>query len=300
MINSPLNYTGNKFKLLKQIMPILSNQSDTMVDVFCGSGLVSLNSDCENIVLNDNNPVTISLLKYFKNTPSDTIITNMEKIISDYGFTDSNKNGLHYYKEEKHEGLSRYNKEPFNNLKQDYNKEPTIEKLFALIIYGFNHYIRFNSKGLYNVPVGKVDYSTSLRSKTKEYAESFQKKKIEITNYDFRDERLYQNKDAIYYFDPPYLITQAPYNATWKESDDKDLLDLLDRLNKKGIKFALSNVVNSNGKTNKALIEWSKKYNVFYLDRKYLNSNYRKKNITIAEEVLITNYKEVEYGNEWK
>ena len=109
---------------------------------------------------------------------------------------------------------------------------------------------------------------------------------------DFRDESLYKDKKALYYFDPPYLITQAPYNTLWKESDEKDLLNLLDKLNKKGYRFVLSNVISSNGKVNELLKEWAVKYNMYYLNRKYLNSNYRKKNITIAQEVLITNFKE--------
>ena len=101
----------------------------------------------------------------------------------------------------------------------------------------------------------------------------------------------------MYYFDPPYLITQAPYNATWTENDEIDLLKKLDELNKKGYKFALSNVIESNGKTNEILKKWAKKYNIIYLNRKYLNSNYRKKNITIAQEVLITNYSEEEIND---
>lgn len=290
MINSPLNYTGNKWKLLKQIIPIIDINMDNFVDVFAGSGLVGLNVSAKNLILNDNDPITISLLNYFKNHSSDQIINDMEKIIKKYEFTDSNKYGLKYYKEEKHEGLSRYNKEPYLKLRESYNNFPTVEELFALIVYGFNHYIRFNSKGLFNVPVGKVDYSTSLRKKTVEYCEAFHNKNITILNKDFRDKKLYENEKAFYYFDPPYLITDAPYNSFWKESDEKDLLDLLDELNKKNIKFALSNVIRSNGRKNHLLIEWSKKYNVHYLDRKYLNSNYRKKNITIAQEVLITNY----------
>lgn len=290
MINSPLNYTGNKFKLLKQIMPYLDNQANKFVDVFAGSGLVGLNSDCEEIILNDNNPITISLLEYFKNNNSDEIINQMNEFITEYGFTDTHKNGNKFYFEEKHEGLSKYNKEPFNKLKKDYNENPSVDKLFALTVYGFNHYIRFNSNGIYNVPVGKVDYSTSLRDKTKEYTEAFKNKQITILNYDFRSEELYKDKNAIYYFDPPYLITDAPYNNKWNEQDEKDLLRRLDILNENNIKFALSNVIESNGKENKLLKEWCKKYNVYNMDRKYLNSNYRKKNITIAKEVLITNY----------
>ena len=290
MINSPLNYTGNKFKLLNQIIPLLDSEPSTFVDVFAGSGLVGLNASQNKIILNDNNSITIDLLNYFKNNDPNTIINNIDTIIKKYGFTDSHRNGLHFYKEEKHEGLSRYNKEAFNNLKKDYNEKPSIDLLFALIIYGFNHYIRFNSKGFYNVPVGKVDYSTSLRNKTIEYSDAFKAKKIKITSLDFRNKELYKDKEAFYYFDPPYLITQAPYNVSWSEKDEKDLLSLLDDLNSQGIKFALSNVIESNGKVNNLLKEWSQKYNVHFLNRKYLNANYRKKNITIAKEVLITNY----------
>lgn len=296
MINSPLNYTGNKFKLLNQLIPYLI-KAENFVDVFAGSGLVGLNSFSKNIVLNDNNDITIELLKYFKDNDSDYIFKEMDKIIKKFGFTDSYRKGLHYYPEKKHEGLSKFNNVPFNKLKADYNNNPSTIKLFALIIYGFNHYIRFNSKGLYNVPVGKVDYSKSLRKKTVEYCEAFKSKNIIIENKDFRDSSLYKDKNAMYYFDPPYLITQAPYNAAWNENDEIDLLKKLDELNEKGYKFALSNVIESNGKINEILKKWSKKYNVIYLNRKYLNSNYRKKNITIAQEVLITNYSEEEIND---
>lgn len=293
MINSPLNYTGNKFKLLNQLIPYL-RKTEKFVDVFAGSGLVGLNSNSKNIVLNDNNDITVDLLNFFKNNEYDFIFKEMDKIIKQYGFTDSYRKGLHFYPEKKHEGLSKFNRRPFNKLRDDYNTKPSTIKLFALIIYGFNHYIRFNLKGLYNIPVGKVDYSKSLRKKTIEYCNAFRNKNVNITKKDFRDNSLYEDKNAMYYFDPPYLITQAPYNVTWTEKDEIDLINKLNELDKKGYKFALSNVIESNGKTNEILKKWSKKYNVIYLNRKYLNSNYRKKNITIAQEVLITNYSEEE------
>ena len=118
MIGSPLNYTGNKFKLLPQLIPYLNNQSDTFVDIFAGSGVVALNTNTKEIVLNDNNKITIELLEYFKNNDSKDIDETMDKIIKEYGFTDSYRNGLKSYKEEKHEGLSKYNKAAFNKLKK--------------------------------------------------------------------------------------------------------------------------------------------------------------------------------------
>ena len=76
------------------------------------------------------------------------------------------------------------------------------------------------------------------------------------------------------------------------ETKEKELLELLDKLNEKGIRFALSNVLEHKGKSNDILKEWSKKYNIHYLNNTYGNCNYhtkdKSKDSTI--EVLITNY----------
>jgi len=66
----------------------------------------------------------------------------------------------------------------------------------------------------------------------------------------------------------------------------------LDNLNSKGIRFALSNVLESKGVKNNLLIEWVKKYNVNYLNNTYSNCNYQRKDKSKNSciEVLITNY----------
>ncbi|MCB5560184.1 DNA adenine methylase, partial [Anaerosalibacter bizertensis] len=69
------------------------------------------------------------------------------------------------------------------------------------------------------------------------------------------------------------------------------LLNILDDLNEKNIKFALSNVLETKGKRNEILIQWSKKYNINYLNYNYNNSNYHKRDKKSNNiEVLITNY----------
>ena len=291
-IGSPLNYVGNKLKLLDEIFTILPQNINTIVEPFCGSALVSLNSKCNNIILNDSSKYTIQLLNYFKNNSATQIIANTEKIIEEYGFTDTFHNGYKLYPTEKNEGLSRYNKEPYNKLKNSYNTDPTIEKLFVLILIGFNHYIRFNNKGIFNVPVGKVDFSATARKKTEEFANLFINKNIKILNNDFREMELYKNltnKDLVY-FDPPYLITDAPYNSVWNEELEKDLLNLIDVLSNQNIKIALSNVTDNNGLENTLLKEWMKNYTVHTLSRKYNTANYRRKNNGETIEVLITNF----------
>ena len=43
MIQSPLNYTGGKYKLLNQILPHFPDNTDTFVDLFCGGCNVGVN-----------------------------------------------------------------------------------------------------------------------------------------------------------------------------------------------------------------------------------------------------------------
>ena len=35
-------------------------------------------------------------------------------------------------------------------------------KLYVLLIYGFNHMLRFNGSGEFNLPVGNVDYNKNV------------------------------------------------------------------------------------------------------------------------------------------
>jgi Site-specific DNA methylase len=49
MIKSPLNYTGNKFKLLNQIIPVFP-KVQKFADVFCGGLNVGINADADVVV----------------------------------------------------------------------------------------------------------------------------------------------------------------------------------------------------------------------------------------------------------
>lgn len=290
MLINPISYPGNKNKLLKEIIPLFPNNYNSMVDVFCGSGVVGANASCVNLYCNDNNPFTIQVLKYFYGQCSKSIIADMETIIAQYGLTYSRTKPKGFYIEHKHEGLSLYNKQGYNKLKDDYNKDKDIRKLVALLIYGFNHYLRFNADGIFNVPVGKVDFSNSIYNNMISFVDGIKTKSISFSTLDFTDKRLYQDTEAFYYFDPPYSITTAPYNSSWSSQDDEQLFSLIDGLHARNSLFAMSNVMLSNGKENLLLKEWAKKYNTHLLKRQYRNANYQKKNVTDSIEVLITNY----------
>ena len=166
--------------------------------------------------------------------------------------------------------------------------------MYVLIVYAFNNQIRFNSDGEFNLPVGKRDFNIRMQNKLKSFLFTLSNKNISFSNKDFTRIKVssLSVKDFVY-VDPPYLITCATYNEkSWNENEEKRLLAYLDELNDNKIRFALSNVLSTDGKTNDILKQWlgEKGYNCHHLDFSYNNSNYHKKNISKTDEVLITNY----------
>ena len=212
-------------------------------------------------VCNDTSNVVINLMNDLKLIDSGKAVTMLESTISKYN-------------------LSKTNEEGYKKIRKDYNKgDKTWYMFYSMLTHAFNYQISFN-KSLEKNFIKFVDRLNNLN--------------IEFLNKNFSELKIdnLANEDFVY-CDPPYLITSANYNksAKWNEEKERELLNLLDKLNEKGISFALSNVLESKGNSNDILKEWSKKYNIHYLNYSYANFNYCKKdksNNTI--EVLITNY----------
>ena len=295
-IKSCLNYTGGKYKLLPQIMPLFPENINMFIDIFCGGCNVAINVNAKKIVCNDIENHVISLLNYFKNNDLDNVINNIEKKIIEYGFSETSKNGYEYYGTNSSDGVANYNKDKYIKLRNDYNNNQNNDLLFYLtVIFSFSNQIRFNKDNKFNMPVNKRDFNDNLKNNTINFINEIHNKNIFFTNNDFKELKIEKLKeDDFVYCDPPYLITCASYNEQdgWNETKEKQLLKLLDSLNDNNIKFALSNVLENKGKRNEILIEWCKKYNVHYLNNSYSNCNYhakdKSKNSTV--EVLITNY----------
>jgi len=294
---SPLNYTGGKFKLLKQIFEKIPENIDVFYDIFCGGFNVGANFNAKKIIGIDKNKELIELLKFLKKQNYEKLEKVIEKRIKYYGLSDSFKNGYEFYGCNSYDGLGKYNKEKFLKLREDYNDEKNEILFLLLIFYSFNNQIRFNRKDEFNLPVGKRDFNSNLRKKLKNFIFNLQSTETEFQNMDFRDINLEKidSKNTFFYLDPPYLLGQASYNENnlWTENDEKDLLKFLEKCNKKEIKFALSNVIEHKGNENKILKDWcsKNKFYINYLDFNYYNSNYQvKKKNTVTQEVLVTNF----------
>ena len=306
MIQSPLNYTGGKFKLLPQILPLFPKNINTFVDLFCGGCNVGINIDCESVIYNDLDENLLYLYNTFKNLDKQSVFEWIYEIINTYGLSLVSDKGYDYYKCDSSKGLGSYNKENFLKLRADFNEKKKkgnydyyyYVMLYVIIVYAFNNQIRFNSNGEFNLPVGKRDFNKKMQQKLSDFIDKIKEQNCKFTCLDFRkfDIDTLKNNDFVY-VDPPYLITCATYNEQggWSETDEKDLLRFLDSLNEKGLRFALSNVLRSKGKENTILIEWldknKDKYRAVSLNYSYSNSNYQTKDKTSnSEEVLIINY----------
>lgn len=302
VIPSALNYTGGKYKLLPQILPCFPERIDQAIDLFCGGCNVGINMNCNKILFNDANENLIGLLNTLKALEKEESFAEIIGIIKCYSLSLVSEYGYEYYGCNSCDGLAEYNREGYNRLREDFNNRKIKDNhyylmLYVLVIYAFNNQLRFNKKGQFNLPVGKRDFNSKLQEKFLAFVDRLKSGDYIFTNKHFKNvsiELLTEN--SFVYADPPYLITCASYNEQngWTENDEKELLDYLDALNERNIKFALSNVLENKGHYNHILEEWIKKrktYRIIELNYNYNNSNYHGKDKeSITREVLIVNY----------
>lgn len=291
MINNCFNYVGSKDRIFPIIEENLDKSKKIFMDVFCGSGVVGTNvlNHFDKVVMNDACWQVIDTLKFFRDNEYSKVIHDIDRIILNYG-------------------LSKDNKEGYDKLREDYNADPYLRLVFepamfyCLATHSFNYNIHINSKGKFSVPSGKnrCYFNSSLRDKL----EAFQwelhtnKDKITLKSEDFStliDKASKFIEKTMFYLDPPYLSSDDSYSrihylGKWDEDKERKLYEKLDYINEKGGSFLLSNVIENNGKWNKILDEWSKKYTVIDIAASYDNCNYQRKNAGKTREVLIRNY----------
>lgn len=306
MIASPLNYTGGKYRLLPQILPLFPRNTDTFVDLFCGGCNVGLNVNARRVVYNDLDRNLLYLFNTLKNLDKESTFEWINQIIDQYGLSRVSQNGYAYYHCNGSDGLTDCNREGYLRLRAELNRRMKEDMLdyyyyvmfYVVVVYAFNNQIRYNSKGEYNLPVGKRDFNDQMQRKLSAFIDRVQEQDCRFTCRDFRrfDTGGLTGRDFVY-ADPPYLITCAAYNEQggWTERDEGDLLAFLDRLHVRHIPFALSNVLRSKGRENQILLKWLEEragqYQAIPLQYDYSNANYHTKDrVSGSEEVLIVNY----------
>ena len=272
IIKSPLNYTGNKYRIFKDISQFFPKKINCMIDLFCGGATVGLNVDANKVIFVDNNQRVINLLIYLSKQEFTSFLSQCEDLINAYNLSYSYKYGYQEYRKKcldqnDNNGLKDYNSNGFYKLREDYNhlKDKNTDNanlmLYILMVYAFNNDIRFNSECM-------------------SFTEEAFKKYVDMADF--------------IYMDPPYLIGNAVYNNSWDYKMEYKLLDFIDSLMERRISFALSNVIEKVGKVNEPLSYWchkNEKYvSVNRIDYNYRSASYNKVNRNSKEqEVLVVN-----------
>lgn len=296
-IRSPFFYVGDKYKILKYLIPHFPTNISNFIEPFTGGGSVFLNVKANEYFLNDIDK-NVYLLHNFlidhSNNP-ELFFDTVYKIINNYNLSKSylediipNELKLKYKKTY----YAHYNKESFQKLKNDFNNDENIDlyKFYVLLIYGFNRMFRFNKAGKYNIPVGNVDFNKNVIIALNNYFKKVSNINLNFYNLDYIIflEKLKLSKNDFIYFDPPYLITFSEYNKLWNKDNEINFINILNSLDTKGIRFAVSNVVTYKNRENQIFNNWAKHFNIIPIKSNYIS--YHDNSVKIFKEVLVTNY----------
>ena len=297
MLHSPLNYTGGKERILPFLLDLFPKDIDCFYDMFCGGLNVSLNVESKSVVANDINTRLMGIFRavaeyddFESLNERIHVIIRANRLHSDDGVA-SLIDGVDV-------NQRTVSAEGYASLRDSYNTTGDPVELLVLLFYSFSNQMRFNREFKFNMPIGKSCYNFKNMMELREVHRTIRERGFRFTSGSFTDFDVSQfNKGDFVYCDPPYLITTATYNESnndesgWNDDDERRLYAFLDSVNDAGVKFGLSNAVQTNGRTNKILNDWMGKYSVFHPDIRYSNANYHRKNKDgdTTVEVYVTN-----------
>ncbi len=294
---SPLFYVGDKYKLLPEIKNYFPQKINRFIEPFTGGGSVFLNVRAKEYFLNDIDTNVINLHKFLREQAKnpEQFFQKIQSRIEEFGFSHSYQKDIVPQElkiQWKKTYYAKFNKRPFQKLKEHYNnsRQKDMLDLYLLLIFGFNRMLRFNSEGAYNLPVGNVDFNKNVQNALLNYFRIVKNRNIKFYNLDFTEfiRTIDFQQDDFVYFDPPYLITFSEYNKFWNENNEQILIELLDNLHRKGVKFAVSNVTHYKNKVNSVFLNWSEKYYTQNIKSNYIS--YHDNSIKSFNEVLVFNY----------
>ena len=262
-----------------------------------GGGSVFMNVQANSYCLNDIDSYVIRLHRHLCKCANNQnkLFALIDKLICQYGLSRSYKEDIIPHELKwcfKKTYFARFNKAAYIKMRDDFNQasQKDMTLLYLLLIYGFNRMLRFNKNGEFNLPVGNVDFNANVVATLKEYFEQVILKRPKWYNKDYKAfiKGLELSERDFIYLDPPYLITFSEYNKLWNEKNEEELLALLDKLNDRGIRFAISNVTHYKGRENTIFTNWCSKYEVHPIVSNYIS--YHDNTIKEFNEVLVINY----------
>ncbi|MGG7144418.1 DNA adenine methylase [Clostridium nigeriense] len=267
-----LKWVGGKRQLMSEIEKVLPKTYTTYYEPFIGGGAVLFELQPDKAVINDVNGELINLYNVIKD--------DVELLIEDL---------------KKHENTPEYfySIRELDRKKDKYENLSNVEKASRIVYLNktcFNGLFRVNKAGEFNSPFGKYKNPNIVDEVTlKAVSKYFNKADIKILNGDFEASLKGIRKGAFVYLDPPYdpVSNSANFTGYDKGGFNRDeqirLKKLCDKLDKKGVKFLLSNSATD------FIKDLYKDYNIKIVKAKRaINSNGNARGE--VDEVLVRNY----------
>lgn len=272
LVSPFVKWVGGKRQLLSEIKKHLPTQISKYYEPFIGGGALLFYIQPKSAVINDSNEELVNLYSTIKSSP--------EELIADLA---NHKNTADYFY--KIRGLDR-EKETYLQL----NNVQRASRIIFLNKTCYNGLFRVNSSGEFNSPFGRYKNPDIVNEVTiRAVAKYLVDKDIEILNTDYEQSLLSIKKEAFVYLDPPYdpISDSSSFTGYTKNGFDKNeqerLKKVCDMLDKKGVKFLLSN------SSTQFIKELYDSYNISFIKAKRsINSNGDGRGE--VTEVLIKNY----------
>jgi DNA adenine methylase len=191
------------------------------------------------------------------------------------------------------ENYSKYQSVYYYKFREE-NPKTEIEKVSRLLFLNktcFNGLYRVNSKGKFNVPIGRYVHPNIINKENLfEVSKILQSKDISIKCHDFEDALKEVGQGDFVYLDPPYQPVSPTSFTSYTDSDfdfsdQNRLFNKFKSLDKKGVKVLLSNSKSDE------IIELFKEFSDGIMEinaNRFINSV--SKNRTGHTELLIKNY----------
>lgn len=267
-----VKWVGGKRQLLDDLTPLFPKRIASYCEPFLGGGAVLFNLQPKAAYVND---INFDLIQMYE-----VIRDNVEELISILS---------NHLNEEEH----FYNVRDWDRAKEKYGQLSKVQKAARIIFLNktcYNGLFRVNNAGEFNTPFGHYKNPNIVNAPTlRAVSIYFQQAQISFSSTDYADVLAKVNKGTFVYLDPPYDPVSDTANFTgyakggFERSEQIRLRECCDDLNRRGIKFMLSNSATD------FIREQYAEYNITIVKAKRaINSNAAKRGQ--VDEVVVRNY----------
>lgn len=225
-----VKWVGGKRQIIDQIIRRVPDTYCTYYEPFLGGGAVLFKLQPVKVVASDINIELINLYQVIKN--------NVEELINDLK---RHKNEEEYY----------YMIRGLDRNKNKYNKLTPVQRASRIIFLNktcFNGLFRVNKAGEFNTPFGSYKNPNIVNEAVlRAVSVYFNRAEVTLTSRDFEEVLAKARKGDFAYLDPPYdPVSKTAYFTDYNKggfdsSEQIRLKTVCDKLDRKGVKFLLSN-----------------------------------------------------------